>query len=229
MTQVRRLKFMIGTGRLRIIFGLASFLICSQPVGADTPVKQDYVNAASSRFVLITSECWLGSGFLTGYREEGKAEVITAYHLSRCGSGETEYQSTTVQVDGVVADLRGADPDQDLLRLLVPIAIDLPPVSMRTATSLGEPVFTVGSNPEGDRSVITWGYTLIAPPGEVTVKVQILHGASGGQLVSAIDGALLGMVVREEFGFANAVSSGVLLRFLEQHRNRETYLGSMAN
>ena len=229
MTRVRRLEFMVTTSPLSMIFGVALFLICYQSVGADHPVKQDYVSAARSRFVQITSECWLGSGFLTGYREEEKAEVMAAYHLIRCGAVGTEHQSAIVRVDGIMAEMRGADPDQDLLRLLVPISTDLPPISIRTATSAGEPVFTVGSNPQGDRSVITWGYTLIAPPGEVTVKVPLPRGGSGGQLVSAIDGALLGMVVREEFGFANAVSSGALLLFLERHRNRESYLGSVAN
>jgi hypothetical protein len=123
-----------------------------------------------------------------------------------------------VQVDGVVAEIQGAEPDQDLLRLLVALPTFVPLVTVRSESTIGEPVFTVGSNTRGDRSVITWGQVLFTPPGEITAQILISPGASGGQLISAIDGALLGMVVREEFGFTNAVSGSVLLQFLKKTR-----------
>jgi hypothetical protein len=181
---------------------------------------RDFVSPARSRFVLVTSDCLLGSGFLTGYQEEGKAEVITAYHLIRCGEGRARRQSKVVRVDGVVAEIHGADSQQDLLRLLVPLQVTVSRVAIRTESIFGEPVFTVGSNQQGDRAVVTWGRVLITPPGEVTAKVPIAPGASGGQLMSANDGALLGVPVREEFGFTNAVSSTVLLQFLERSRKQ---------
>jgi hypothetical protein len=168
----------------------------------------------------VTSECRLGSGFLTGYREEGKAEVITAYHLISCKSGQSERESRIIQVDGVAAEIHGADPKQDLLRLLVPLHKIPSRIAIRTNSSTGERVFAVGSNAKGARSVVTWGNVLIAPPGQVTAKVPIVPGTSGGQLISAVDGALLGVAVRAEFGFAEAVSGNVLLRFLEKARCR---------
>jgi hypothetical protein len=91
---------------------------------------------------------------------------------------------------------------------------------MRTESTVGEPVFAVGSNPRGDRSVVTWGRVLMTPPGEVTAKVPVVPGTSGGQLISAVDGALLGVAVREEFGFTNAVNSNTLLQFLKRTRRR---------
>jgi Trypsin-like peptidase domain len=181
--------------------------------------RADFVSPARSRFVLVTSDCLLGSGFLTGYKEAGKAEVITAYHLIRCGEGRAKRQSKIVHVDGVAAEIHGADSQQDLLRLLVPLPVTVNKIAIRTESIFGEPVFTVGSNPQGDRAVVTWGRVLITPPGEVTAKVPVAPGTSGGQLMSASDGALLGMAVREEFGFTNAVSSTVLLQFLERTRN----------
>jgi len=182
--------------------------------------KPDYVRSAKARFVLVTSECRLGSGFLTGYREEGKAEVVTAYHLISCKSGQAEHESRIIQVDGVAAEIHGADPKQDLLRLLVPLHKNPSRIAIRTNSSTGERVFAVGSNAKGARSVVTWGNVLIAPPGQVTAKVPIVPGTSGGQLISAVDGALLGVAVRAEFGFAEAVSGNVLLRFLEKARCR---------
>jgi hypothetical protein len=180
--------------------------------------KPDYVRSAKSRFVLVTSECRLGSGFLTGYREEGKAEVVTAYHLISCKSPER--QSSFVQVDGVAAEIHGADQKQDLLRLLVPLHKNPSRIAIRTSSSTGERVFAVGSNARGARSVVTWGNVLIAPPGQVTAKVPIVPGTSGGQLISAVDGALLGVPVRSELGFTEAVSGNVLLGFLEKTRGR---------
>jgi len=178
----------------------------------------DLVSPAKERFVLVTSDCLLGSGFLTGYQEDGKAEVVTAYHLIRCGQGKDKRQSNSVQVDGLVAEIHGADSNQDLLRLLVPRPNIVSTLKIRTQSILGEPVFTVGSNPNGDRAVIAWGNVLITPPGEVTAKVPIAHGTSGGQLMSAVDGALIGVPVREEYGFTNAVSSTVLIEFLAKTR-----------
>jgi len=178
----------------------------------------DLVSPAKERFVLVTSDCLLGSGFLTGYQEDGKAEVVTAYHLIRCGQGKDKRQSNSVQVDGLVAEIHGADPNQDLLRLLVPRPNIVSTLKIRTQSILGEPVFTVGSNPNGDRAVIAWGKVLITPPGEVTAKVPVAHGTSGGQLMSAVDGALIGVPVREEYGFTNAVSSTVLIEFLAKTR-----------
>jgi hypothetical protein len=89
---------------------------------------------------------------------------------------------------------------------------------MRTESSTGEPVFTIGTNPRGDRGVVTWGNVLISPPGVVTAKAAIPRGTSGGLMMSAIDGALLGVPVREDLGFADAVSSKVLIEFLERTR-----------
>lgn len=196
-------------------------IIFCLPERAKGMVKQDYVSSAKARFVLVTSKCLLGSGFLTGYREAGKAEVVTAYHLIRCGSGNETRVSQVIQVDGVTAEIRGSDPQRDLLRLLVPLHKKTPSmISIRTSLSTGEPVFAVGSNPHGDRSVITWGSVLIAPPGVVTAKVPIVPGTSGGQLISALDGALLGVAVRAEFGFTDAVSGNVLLQFLKKTRSR---------
>lgn len=180
----------------------------------------DFVGPARERFVTVTSDCLLGSGFLTGYQEEGKAEIITAYHLIRCGRGRNEHQSGIVRVDGLVAKIHGMDTQQDLLRLLVSLPITAPQIAIRTNPSPGERVFTVGSNPQGDRAVVVWGNVLIAPPGEVTATVPIAPGTSGGLLMSASDGALLGVPVREEFGFANAISSDILLQFLERTRRR---------
>ncbi len=205
---------------LRVALGLALILTLYMPERAISLSKPDYVSSAKDRFVLVTSECKLGSGFLTGYREEGKAEVVTAYHLMRCKSGRAKRESKVVQVDGVEAEIRGADPEQDLLRLLVPLPKTTDNIAIRTNSSTGEPVFAVGSNPRGERSVITWGSVLITPPGEVTAKVPVVPGASGGQLISAVDGALLGMAVRAQFGFTDAVGGNVLLQFLEKTRCR---------
>ncbi|HKX32446.1 MAG TPA: serine protease [Blastocatellia bacterium] len=205
---------------LRTGFGLALLVIWYRPEAGTRLPKPDFVSSARARFVLVTSDCLLGSGFLTGHRENGKAEVVTAYHLVTCGHGKTKHQSKSVQVDGVTAEIRGADPHQDLLRLLVPLRFNAGKIAMRTESSLGEPVFAVGSNPKGDRSVVTWGNVLMTPPGEVTAKVPIVPGTSGGQLISAVDGALLGVAVREEFGFTNAVNSNTLLQFLERTRKR---------
>src|SRR5262245_6414140 len=199
---------------------LVLILIWYRPDYGANYSKPDYVSPAKARFVLVTSDCWLGSGFLTGYRENGKAEVVTAYHLVRCGSGKTVYQSGVVYVDGIRAEIHGTDQRQDLLRLLVPLHKSAAKIAIRTESSTGEPVFAVGSNPQGDRSVVTWGNVLITPPGEVTAKVPIVPGTSGGQLISAVDGALLGMAVREGFGFANAVSGNTVLQFLERNRKR---------
>src|SRR5262249_50825733 len=163
--------------------------------------RPDYVGLAKARFVLVTGDCLLGSGFLTGYREGGKAEVITAYHLIRCEHDGATDERKIVRADGIVAEIHGKDQEHDLLRLLVPLPKTSTQIIIRTKTSLGEPVFVVGSNPQGDRSVVTWGSVLIWPPGEVAAKLPVLPGASGGQLISAIDGALLGMPVREGFGF----------------------------
>jgi Trypsin-like peptidase domain len=204
----------------RVAFGLILLLILFLPKPGTSLSKTDYVSSAKDRFVLVTSECKLGSGFLTGYREEGKAEVITAYHLLRCKSGKVKRKSKIVQVDGVRAEIHGADPQQDLLRLLVPLHTTTTQIAIRTNSSTGEPVFAVGSNPQGERSVITWGSVLITPPGEVTAKLPILPGTSGGQLISAVDGALLGMPVRAKFGFADSVGGNVLLQFLEKTRCR---------
>ncbi|MBO0799315.1 MAG: trypsin-like peptidase domain-containing protein [Blastocatellia bacterium] len=170
--------------------------------------------------MLVTSECLLGSGFLTGYREEGKAEVVTAYNLIRCGAGKAKHKSEIVRIDGIAAEIRGADPQQDLLRLLVTLPTTATQIGIRTETSTGEPVFAVGSNPQGERAVVTWGNVLLALPGQVTAKVQVMPGSSGGQLISAIDGALLGMTVRADLGFADAVSGNVLLQFLDRTRNQ---------
>jgi hypothetical protein len=104
----------------------------------------------------------------------------------------------------------------------VPLAKTTAIIAIRTNSSTGEPVFAVGSNPRGERSVISWGSVLITPPGEVTAKVPIVPGASGGQLISAVDGALLGIAVRAQFGFADAVGGNVLLQFLEKTRSRGT-------
>jgi trypsin-like peptidase len=207
--------------RLVVFFGLILILVIYLPGSATSRSEQDFVSSAKARFVLVTSECLLGSGFLTGYREGGKAEVITAYHLINCRSGKAKHRSKIVQVDGVTAEIHGADAQRDLLRLLVPLHKKTPSkIAIRTNSSTGEPVFAVGSNPRGERSVITWGSVLIAPPGEVTAKVPVVPGTSGGQLISARDGALLGMAVREEFGFADAVSGNVLLQFLKKARAR---------
>jgi hypothetical protein len=81
-------------------------------------------------------------------------------------------------------------------------------------------VFAIGSNPEGDRAVITWGSVLITPPGEVTSKIPVPPGTSGGQLISNLDGALLGMPVRRDFDFTDSVSGTVLLQFLEKTRKQ---------
>ncbi|MBO0719941.1 MAG: trypsin-like peptidase domain-containing protein [Blastocatellia bacterium] len=180
--------------------------------------KPDLVSPAKARFVLVTSDCLLGSGFLTGYHEEGKAEVITAYHLIRCGHGETKYRSEHIYADSLQADIKGEDSEHDLLRLLVPIPITVSLIPIRTQSSSGEPVFTVGSNPQGERGIVTWGSVLITPPGEVTARLAVPPGTSGGQLMSAIDGALLGVPVRKEFDFTDAVSSQVLLQFLARTR-----------
>jgi Trypsin-like peptidase domain len=206
--------------RFRLDLILALIMILYLPEKGSSLNKTDYVSSAKDRFVLVTSECKLGSGFLTGYREEGKAEVVTAYHLMRCKSGKAKRKSKVVQVDGVEAEIHGADPEQDLLRLLVPLPKTTEIIAIRTNSSTGEPVFAVGSNPQGERSVITWGSVLITPPGEVTAKVPVVPGASGGQLISAVDGALLGMAVRAQFGFTEAVGGNVLLRFLEKSRSR---------
>jgi trypsin-like peptidase len=178
--------------------------------------KPDLVSPARERFVLVTSDCLLGSGFLTGYQEEGKAEVVTAYHLLRCKHGKS--QSKNIYADGLIAEIRGMDSEHDLLRLLVPLPVRVGKIAIRTESSSGEPVFTVGSNQQGDRGVVTWGNVLITPPGEVTATLAVPPGTSGGQLMSAVDGALLGVPVRKEFGFTDAVSSQVLLQFLEKTR-----------
>jgi Trypsin-like peptidase domain len=204
----------------KVVFGLILLLILYLPETGSSISKPDYISSAKDRFVLVTSECKLGSGFLTGYREGGKAEVVTAYHLIRCKSGKAKRKSKVVQVDGVMAEIHGADPQQDLLRLLVPLHKNTAQIAIRTISSTGEPVFAVGSNPQGERSVITWGSVLITPPGEVTAKLPILPGTSGGQLISAVDGTLLGMPVRAKFGFADSVGGNVLLRFLEKTRCR---------
>jgi hypothetical protein len=204
----------------RVAVGLALILVLYMPETGTSLNKPDYVSSAKARFVLVTSECKLGSGFLTGYREEGKAEVVTAYHLIRCGSRRAKRASKIVQVDGIVAEIHGADPQQDLLRLLVPLHKTTTQIAIRTESSTGEPVFAVGSNPRGERSVITWGSVFITPPGEVTAKVPIVPGTSGGQLISAVDGALLGVPVRAQFGFAEAVGGNVLIQFLEKARCR---------
>jgi Trypsin-like peptidase domain len=204
----------------KVVFGLILLLILYLPETGSSISKPDYISSAKDRFVLVTSECKLGSGFLTGYREGGKAEVVTAYHLIRCKSGKAKRKSKVVQVDGVMAEIHGADPQQDLLRLLVPLHKNTAEIAIRTISSTGEPVFAVGSNPQGERSVITWGSVLITPPGEVTAKLPILPGTSGGQLISAVDGTLLGMPVRAKFGFADSVGGNVLLRFLEKTRCR---------
>jgi hypothetical protein len=206
--------------RLDLILALIMILYLPEKGSSLNKTDTDYVSSAKDRFVLVTSECKLGSGFLTGYREEGKAEVVTAYHLMRCKSGKVKRKSKIVQVDGVVAEIHGADPQQDLLRLLVPLHKTATQIAIRMNPSTGEPVFAVGSNSQGERSVITWGSVLITPPGEVTAKVPIVPGTSGGQLVSAVDGALLGMPVRAQFGFADAVGGNVLLQFLEKTRCR---------
>jgi trypsin-like peptidase len=214
-SNVRSLK------RFVVFFSLILIPVIYLPGSATGRSEQDYVSSAKARFVLVTSECLLGSGFLTGYREGGKAEVVTAYHLINCRSGKAKHRSKIVQVDGVEAEIHGTDSQRDLLRLLVPLHKKTPSeIAIRTNSSTGEPVFAVGSNPRGERSVVTWGNVLIAPPGEVTAKVPIVPGTSGGQLISALDGALLGMAVREEFGFAEAVSGNVLLQFLKKARAR---------
>jgi hypothetical protein len=204
----------------RVALGLTLLLTLYLPETNASLSTPDYVGSAKDRFVLVTSECKLGSGFLTGYREGGKAEVITAYHLLRCKAGKVKRKSKIVQVDGVMAEIHGADPQQDLLRLLVPLPKTTDIIAIRTNSSTGEPVFAVGSNPQGERSVVTWGNVLITPPGEVTAKLPILPGTSGGQLISAVDGALLGMPVRAKFGFADSVGGNVLLQFLEKTRCR---------
>jgi hypothetical protein len=203
---------------LRAVLVLVLLMIWSRPEPGISFSKPDLVGPARARFVLITSDCLLGSGFLTGHQEDGKAEVVTAYHLIRCGNGDAKRQSKTVRVDGLSAEIRGEDPKHDLLRLLVPRPVTVTKIPIRTEPNYGEPVFTVGSNPHGDRGVVTWGSVLIAPPGEVTAKAAIPRGTSGGQMMSAIDGALLGVPVREELGFADAVSSKVLLQFLDRTR-----------
>jgi hypothetical protein len=217
---MKQIDLLIMKRGLRVGLILAVIMICHSQEPGVSLSRTDFVGPARSRFVLITSDCLLGSGFLTGYQEEGKAEVITAYHLSRCGEGRAKRQSKIVQVDGERAEIRGEDPQQDLLRLLVPLPVNVARIEIRTESIFGEPVFTVGSNPQGDRAVVTWGKVLITPPGEVTAKVPVAPGTSGGQLMSAIDGALLGVPVREEFGFTNAVSSTVLLQFLERTRKQ---------
>ena len=215
---MKRIKHSIVARSLRAVFALALIMIWCRPEPGISLSKADLVSPARERFVLVTSDCLLGSGFLTGYQEGGKAEVVTAYHLIRCGQGKEKHQSKSVMVDGVVAEIHGADSTQDLLRLLVPRPHIVSRIPIRTQSILGEPVFTVGSNPHGDRAVIAWGKVLITPPGEVTAKVPVAHGTSGGQLMSAVDGALIGVPVREEFGFTNAVSSTVLVQFLERTR-----------
>jgi Trypsin-like peptidase domain len=218
--RMKQMEFTRRIGGFGVAFGLALILVLYMPETGTSLSKPDYVSSAKARFVLVTSECKLGSGFLTGYREEGKAEVVTAYHLIRCRSGRAKRKSKIVQVDGVVAEIHGADPQQDLLRLLVPLPKTTDQIAIRTNSSTGEPVFAVGSNPRGERSVITWGSVLVTAPGFVTAKVPIVPGTSGGQLVSAVDGAFLGMPVRAEFGFTDAVGGNVLLQFLEKNRCR---------
>jgi hypothetical protein len=222
MKRMRLMRLMRSIGRFRVAFGLAVILILYMymPETGASLSSPDYVSSAKARFVLVTSECKLGSGFLTGYREEGKAEVVTAYHLIRCKSGKVKRESKIVQVDGVMAEIHGADPQEDLLRLLVPLQKNTTEIAIRTNSSTGEPVFAVGSNPRGERSVITWGSVLITPPGEVTAKVPVVPGTSGGPLLSAVDGALLGVAVRAQFGFTEAVGGNVLLQFLEKTRCR---------
>ncbi len=221
---MKRIDLLIIKGGLRAGLILVVIMIWNRQEPGVSLSRPDVVSPARSRFVLVTSDCLLGSGFLTGYQEEGKAEVITAYHLIGCGEGKAKRQSKIVQADGVVAEIHGADSQQDLLRLLVPLRATVTKIAIRTESIFGEPVFTVGSNHQGDRAVVTWGSVLITPPGEVTAKVPVAPGTSGGQLMSAVDGALLGVPVREEFGFTNAVSSTVLLQFLERTRktNRES-------
>jgi hypothetical protein len=102
----------------------------------------------------------------------------------------------------------------------VPLHKTTAQIAIRTNSNTGEPVFAVGSNPRGERSVITWGSVLITPPGQVTAKVPIVPGTSGGQLISAVDGALLGVTVRAELGFTDAVGGNVLLQFLVKTRCR---------
>jgi hypothetical protein len=215
---MKKIGLSIVTGSIRVGLVLALIIIWCSPEPVISLSKPDLISPARERFVLITSDCLLGSGFLTGYKEGGKAEVVTAYHLIRCGQGKNKRESKSVLVDGVVAEIRGADSHQDLLRLLVPRPTIVSTITIRTKSNPGEPVFTVGSNPQGDRAVIAWGRVLITPPGEVTAKVPVANGTSGGQLMSAVDGALIGVPVREEFGFTNAVSSTVLLQFLERTR-----------
>jgi hypothetical protein len=225
---MKRIGLLIMKGGLRV--GLILILIMfwyRQEPGVSFS-RPDFVSPARSRFVLVTSDCLLGSGFLTGYQEEGKSEVVTAYHLIRCGEGKAKRQSKIIQADGVVAEIHGADPHQDLLRLLVPLPITATKITIRTEATFGEPVFTVGSNSQGDRAVVTWGRVLITPPGEVTAKVPVTPGTSGGQLMSAVDGALLGVPVREELGFTNAVSSKSLLQFLERTRGLGHFTAEIA-
>jgi len=163
---------------------LVTILIWYKPEASGRITGPDLVSLARARFVLVTSDCLLGSGFLTGYREGGKAEVITAYHLVRCGQGNGKRQSSMVRADGVAAEMSGADPQHDLLRLLVPLPITVTRLVIRTECRLDEPVFAVGSNPQGDRAAVTWGTVLLTPPGEVTAKVTIAPGTSSGQLIS---------------------------------------------
>ncbi len=203
---------------LRAVHVLVLLILCSGNEPGISNSKPDLVGPAKARFVLVTSDCLLGSGFLTGYQEDGKAEIITAYHLIRCGNSGAKRQSKKVYADGLTAEIRGMDPQHDLLRLLVPRPVTVSKISIRTEPNYGEPVFTIGSNPHGDRGVVTWGNVLIAPPGEVTAKAAIPRGTSGGQMMSAVDGALLGVPVREDLGFADAVSSKVLVQFLEKAR-----------
>jgi hypothetical protein len=215
---MKRIELSTVARSLRVCLGLAVIIIWCRLEPGISLSKADLVTPARERFVLVTSDCLLGSGFLTGYQEGGKAEVITAYHLIRCGQGKDKRQSKSVLVDGEAAEIHGEDSNQDLLRLLVPRPNIVSTITIRTQSIPGEPVFTVGSNPHGDRAVIAWGRVLITPPGEVTAKVPVAHGTSGGQMMSAVDGALIGVPVREEFGFTNAVSSTVLLQFLERTR-----------
>jgi hypothetical protein len=207
-----------GLSRAAIVLVLIMISTSQEPGIGFSFSKPDLVSPARARFVLVTSDCLLGSGFLTGYQEEGKAEVITAYHLIRCGHGHAKRKSKSVQADGLRAEIRGEDSKHDLLRLLAPLPITVGKIAIRTESSSGEPVFTVGSNQQGERGVVNWGSVLITPPGEVTARVTVPPGTSGGQLMSAIDGALLGVPVRKEFGFTDAVSSQVLLEFLERTR-----------
>ena len=216
--RMKRLGLLILKSGLKASLVLTLILLWYKPEPYSGISRPDFVSPAKARFVLVTSDCLLGSGFLTGYQEEGKAEVVTAYHLVRCGHGQAKHQSKIVRVDGLVAEIHGEDSQKDLLRLLAPFPVTTTKIAMRTGSSLGEPVFSVGSNPEGDRAVVTWGSVLITPPREVTAKIPVPPGTSGGQLISAIDGALLGMPVRREFDFTDSVSSQVLLQFLERTR-----------